>query len=312
MIAVQKARSVNQTKKSSRFPGFLLIPLRTRTVHIAVASTLTAACARPAAYPPRFDGASGTASVDPGAVREVRNEPSGHVLIGTVTARCRADSGVRTIHSAWLADVDCSEGLLTAALREKAAAVGGRVLVGRECSHHEYSCSDVWKSELVTCSAKVAARSVWRPTKPVGATGKPIPGMPIPRPPAAPVDERVLEVGSPSELPALEYASPHQAFRVKVSFAPVGPVRQFSPRETERVNELAVLSPAHVVMGDIGARCYGECERAAVRYAVRAAAARVGATDVVGISCVRTRVGFSCTGRAARPEADPETNFLAR
>jgi hypothetical protein len=97
-----------------------------------------------------------------------------------------------------------------------------------------------------------------------------------------------------------------------VSFSPTDAARQFAPRPPDRVNELAVVPPGRVVMGDIAAHCRGQCDRAAVRYAVRAAAARIGATDVAGIACVRSKHGFLCTGRAARPEVDAEADLIAR
>jgi hypothetical protein len=214
-------------------------------------------------------------------VREVRTKPTEQALLGQVQARCRADEGVRSIRHAWLADVDCSEDLLVAGLKEKAAAAGGQLLVGRVCTRDEHACGHVWKSTLITCAANVAGL-VASPTAVGLAT-------------------------------ATEYGSPLQAFRVRVSFSPVNPkAAPRAPRDPGRVNELAVFPPTHVVMGDATARCRGECDRPTVRYAVRAAAARVGATDVAGITCVTARDGFVCTGRAARPEADPETNLLAR
>jgi hypothetical protein len=301
------------TKKTFRSSAFLLKPLRPYAVHSAVAlafASSTAGCGHASADPARFSGRYGTGTVDPALVREVRNKPSAYVMLGRVAARCRADAGVRSIRDGWLADVDCSEELLAASLREKAASVGGDALVGRECTRDEYSCDDVWKSTLITCSAKVASSAGLRPSagarRPMAYTATTVPAP-------QPVGSRAADASLPAPpTSTLEYGSPSQAFRVKVSFSPAGSNGQRAPREPDRVNELAVLPPSRVVMGDIAARCRGECERAAVRYAVRAAAARVGATDVVGIACVSTKHGFLCTGTAARPEADPETNFLAR
>jgi hypothetical protein len=272
----------------------------------------SAGCGRASADPARFAGRQGIPTVAASSIREVKNKPSAYLMLGDVTARCRVDEGVRSMREAWLADVDCSEDLLAAALREKAASVGGELLVGRECTHDEQSRGELWKSTLVSCSAKVAARSV-RPAYVI--QGRATSFIVVTRPEASPdlpAGESMRGTASPQPGARLEYDSPSQAFRVRVAFTPVAPVRQFAPRDPDHVNELAVLPPSHVVMGDISARCRDDCERAAVRYAVRAAAARVGAPDVVGVACVTAKRGLLCTGRAARPEADPETNMLAR
>jgi len=311
----KKDEKLNTTRNSSRLPAFLLNSLRSRTVSRVVAASFaiaTAGCGRASADPARFSGRYGTGRIEPAAMREARNMPHGHVALGPVTARCRADEGVRAMRDTWLADVDCSEDLLAAALRERASAVGGDLLVGRGCTHDEQSRGELWKSTLVTCWATVAAGPGAQPTTtPVDSNGRPLAGADFVRP--APPEPTYRDVGFVREPPApLEYGSPTEAFRVKVGFVPARSAHQYASRQPGRVNELAVLPPSHVVMGDIAARCRGECDRAAVRYAVRAAAARVGATDVVGIVCIAAKHGFLCTGRTARPEADPETNFLAR
>lgn len=254
------------------------------------------ACARPNGEAPRFSGRYGAGRIESARVGDLRSKPGGFSTLGHVTVRCRADEGVRSLRDEWLGDVDCSEDLLVAALREKAAEVGGQVLVGRECRYDEQRRGDLWKSTLVTCSAEVAASFAPVPVEP-GSSQSALPGG-------------GWSAGDGAEKP---FESPAQAFRVKVTFNAVDPEGLArKPRPADTVAELAVLPPSDVVLGDVVARCRHDCERGAVRYAVRAAAARVGATDVAGIACVRLHSGFLCTGQAARPEADPETNFLAR
>src|SRR5262245_1135666 len=116
-------------------------------------------CGHASADPARFSGRYGTGSIAPAMVREVRNKPPGYAILGHVKARCSADEGVRSIRYASLADVDCSEDLLAAALREKAARVGGELLLGRECTRDEQAPCDAWKSTLITCSATVTTSS---------------------------------------------------------------------------------------------------------------------------------------------------------
>src|SRR5205823_4815898 len=123
------------------------------------------------------------------------SRPPGYEIIGQVRARCRIDDGVVAIDGESLADVDCSEGLLEAALREKAAAVHGETLVGFHCEVTSQPRGDAYDSSLHTCSALVAARASAdeRPDVTVDAT-------------------RVAAYGSPSE-----------AFEVKIRLRATDP-----------------------------------------------------------------------------------------
>jgi hypothetical protein len=242
---------------------------------LAFAAFLVVGCGRASGEPARYDGRLG---VPPVSVADVRVEPSRppeYELLGEVKARCRADDGAVELDGEMLADVDCSDALLRAALQEKAASVGGELLVGLRCDVSAQHQGDLFGSELHTCSARVAA-------------------------PRSAVKRDVI--APPSQGP---YASPGQSFDVKVSLRPDDPNAQ--PRHavpSERVAELAYVPPGRVVLGDIVARCREGCDRAVVRHAVRAAAGRVGASDVVGVACVQRHDGWLCTGRATRPEID--------
>ena len=261
---------------------------------LMVAAFAISGCARASGEPARFSGRYGQGHVDPALVGELRVKPFGYAMLGQVTARCRVDDGVRELQDESLADVDCSEVLLVAALKEKASDVGGHVLIGRECRADEQRRGELWKSTLLTCSAKVGVG----PGDPVRA------GVPV----STELDPLAVRPSAPRE-----YESPATAYRITVSFnPPVAPSAARPARPPDGVSELAVLPPSDILMGDIVARCKNDCDRAAVRYAVRAAAARIGATDIVGIVCVAKHSGILCTGKAARPESDPETNLLAR
>ncbi|HVW27308.1 MAG TPA: hypothetical protein VHC69_18210 [Polyangiaceae bacterium] len=204
--------------------------------------------------------------------------PETALYLGDVVARCRADSGVVAIDHESLADVDCSETLLVSALREKAASVGGAALVGLRCTATTESSDGALASVLRSCSAAVAGAAT-------DANG-------------------AFRRGAPPEFVLQDY-DPSEAFSVKVTLVPAE--ERPAPRQpipSDAVTELAFVPPGRVVVGDIVAKGNGPCSRAAVRHAVRAAAGRVGATDVVGIACVRRERGFVCTGRATRPEID--------
>ena len=240
-----------------------------------------AGCGRASALPALYTGR--VADRVTGA-EGVTTEPAlapGYEVLGDVVSRCRADDGVVEFDGESLADVDCSDALLLAGLREKAASVGGTALVGLRCVAVPESKGELLASEVHSCSAFVAA-----------ATD------------AAPMEHGAAR---PDEAFAPPYASPREAFRVSVSVVPseATPLRR-KAISSDSVAELAVVPPGRVVVGDIVAACSDECGRAAVRQGVRAAAGRVGATDVVGISCVHRDEGWLCTGRATRPEIDED------
>ena len=233
-------------------------------------------CARAGAQPAFYSGRVGGGAVAPASVAIVPAVPGGYRLVGDVVARCRADEGVVALDREWLADVDCSDGLLVAALREKAALVGGAALVGVRCTQTDESRDGALSSALHSCSAMVAANA--------GAM-------------------RPLSESAP--VAVAPYRSPSEAFSVRVTLVPAerAPFRRRAV-PSDSVAELAFVPPGRVVVGDIVAKCSADCGRDAVRHGVRAAAGRVGATDVVGVACVRREHGFLCTGQATRPEID--------
>jgi hypothetical protein len=241
---------------------------------VGISAALTG-CGLGSASPPRFSGYTRRGPVDSANVRMAPTLPAGYEAIGRIDARCRADDGVVGIDDESLADVDCSEALLGAAIREKAAEVGGEVLVGLTCRQSVDRRSDGLESTLYVCFANVA----------------------MPR------DTTSTCRGTPAEGAGPVWRA-EEAFDVAVSVRPVdSSARPRRAAPTERVAELAFLPIGRVVMGDIVARG-PEADRAAVRHAVRAAAGRVGASDVVGIACVHDDDGWLCTGRATRPEVD--------
>jgi hypothetical protein len=266
-------------------------------------------CGRAAGEAARFTGHLGRVSLGGVPVRDVAVRPPGYETLGSVVATCRVDEGVVAIDDGWLSDVDCSDRLLTDAIRAKAAAVGGAVLVGRTCTAGAEPRGELLGSTLHTCSAKVAAPALTAGLRDAGR-----------RDPAAlraaPGDASDADPASARDRPwaaEVSYPNVEDAWRVAIRFAPADPgAEPHRSRPADRVAELSIAPVGRVVVGDIVARCRGRCDRGAVRYAVRATAARVGATDVVGIACVRGRSGWLCTGQATRPEADPETTAAAR
>jgi hypothetical protein len=243
-------------------------------------------CSGTTGHAPRYSGRS-AAPVSVSAVRIAALLPPGYDALGKASVTCRAEEGVVAIDGDSLSDVACSDAFLAAALREKASTVGGNLLVGLDCRKDAVSHGSSQRAMLHQCSARVAV------------------GVEPPKGEPSGIDDGA----SPSiDTLGLPFASPDDAFRVKVKFTPLdrsGMPRP--PRDPETVAELEGVPPGRVVLGDVVTRCHDVCGRDAVRYGVRAAAARVGATAVSDIECVRTEAGWLCTGRASRPEIDEPT-----
>jgi hypothetical protein len=234
-----------------------------------------------------FDGRARPSFVSPGMVRQVEALPSGYDSLGKVAAGCRATEGQTRIDGAWLCDVDCNSARLVGALRERAAAVGGDLLIGLRCGSQVHK--DALRQVDVSCSAEVG------------------------RPGYALMEERPM--ASETEKPAQEEASPTRfsdAWRIRVDFtpAPVGSHR--SPLRGDLVRELDYLPPSHVSMGDVVTRCEESCRESSLRSGLRTVAGRGGATDVVDVRCVQRGLGLVCSATAAGYQVDPDTDPRAR
>ena len=200
--------------------------------------------------------------------------PAGHRELGQATASCVLTSA-RSLRGAWLSDVDCSEQRIRAAIRERAAAVGGTVLVALECRSERRRSprSDaVWVA--VRCDTTVAAPR----TAPEG-----------PRQPKS----------SPTH-------GATEAWRIRVDYQPVLEVARRAPRAPDTVRELATMPPSHLRLGDIITWCEEGCSERGVYDGLFATAGRMGASDVVGINCVERRGGWLCSATAAGYRVEPD------
>jgi len=212
--------------------------------------------------------------------------PTGYRTLGQVRAECdreepafgELEKGETSCRS--LGELMCSEELLAGALREKAADVGGTVLVGRQCQSS--SSSD---ETTITCAAEVAAAEDE----------------------AAPVT--AAKRAAVSETVPLRSAG--EAWEIDVKFTALQNVAR-ATRSSHLVNELAEKPPQNIVLGDLFARCGGDCSNAALRESLRVAAGRVGASDVVGVRCLHKGDDMVCSARATAPIADPRVVAAAR
>jgi hypothetical protein len=221
-------------------------------------------------------------------VRELSSLPTGYDSIGQLRATCRLTERQRSLHGQWLSDVDCGVPRLVQALRERAAEVGGELLIGRRCASQIHR--RVLGQSNVSCRAEVG-----RPTAET-RSGRPLD----------------LAAAQPAQAPADAAPSASEAWRVQVDFTPADEHAPRPVQRTDLVNELAYLPVTHVRLGDIVTRCERGCSEAAARAGLRTVAGRMGATDVVDVHCVSRASGFVCTAVAAGYEADPRTEPRAR
>ena len=237
----------------------------------------------------RFEGHARTAIATPAELRTVDSLPDGHESLGRVSAHCTLTRGQVALQGEWLSDVDCSRGRLVRALRERAADVGGELLVDLHCG------SQINKGALqrinVFCRAEVARAS------------------------DSLLGRRSLRPGRRSQSPALPSEQEPRAsegWRIRADYTPQGTGQQRPPRRADLVEELAILPVSHVRLGDIVTRCESGCSQRGARAGLLTVAARLGANALVGTRCVRHNRGFFCTGTASAYEVDPELDPRAR
>jgi hypothetical protein len=253
-----------------------------------VAAALATNCAsspRPAAH---FSGQQEQPIATAEQVELLGAVPPEAVLLGVVGAECTLTQNRLGIDEEWLSDVDCSQGRLIWALREKAASVGGTVLVDRRCESDVVSEGEGQRRVHLECEAQVARGKVKpRVRDPNEGAGNP-PGL------DHELSERVVDPDASA------------AWRILVNFRATSPVIKRSPLRGDLVHEHDLLPVDRVPLGRVVAHCERECSLKSVRAAVRIAAGRIGATDVVRTRCTRWGEGWLCIGTAARFERVPD------
>jgi hypothetical protein len=235
-----------------------------------------------------FDGRARAPLAQPDQLVEVRDLPAGYRTLGRAAATCTLTEGSRELRGAWLSDVDCSETRLRAAVRERAAAVGGELLVGMGCHSEQRGARGEIQRTAIVCRADVA-----RPTEAALSTRELAPPAP-----AVPWGE---------ELPASG-----EAWRIRVDYTPSPGLQRRSPRRSDSIGELPTLPPSHRHLGDIVTRCTTGCTERGAYDGLLAAAGRMGASDVVDVGCVRQGEGWLCSAMAAGYRTDPEQDPAAR
>lgn len=215
--------------------------------------------------------------------------PAGYEAFGQLQAECEAWAEGSPVEGQWLVDFDCNERRLRGALREKAAAVGGLLLVRERCgTAQRNSAANARAGEggRLVCRARVA-----RPDDAERAR------QPLTREGGSPVAS--VLAASPSEAAALDDPTGTAAWKIRVSYTGQNPVLAAPavPVPASAVHEWPELPASHRAVGTVITSCEGGCTLDAMRASVRVVAGRLGAADVAGVRCVPRGEGWSCIGR---------------
>ncbi len=119
-------------------------------------------------------------------------------------------------------------------------------------------------------------------------------------------EARLGRLDPEARLPALVAVPPsfaEYASDSRVSFVPALARISRDARSGDSVGDRPLSSPSHIVLGELEATCSG-CSEALTRDALRAAAGRLGASDVVGVRCASDGRGYRCLGQAAAPQSE--------
>lgn len=239
-------------------------------------------------------GVSYSGSSQPRVVEPIRlgagdRAPEGHERLGRVSAECERVDARDGLDGARLSDVGCSAGLLRAAIRERAASAGGAFLVGESCGADD----PTRRGGSLECAAEV-----WGPAERVAQPSEPPPPEPLPP---------NVDPWGPAAPLGVAYGAVEDAWHVCVDYWPAAGQAGRTPVPIEAVTEVAFHRVGTVVLGSVRATSDGDRRMASVRGALRAAAARAGATSLVDVRCVVLGDEQTCIATIAAPEvAEPE------
>ncbi len=219
-----------------------------------------------------FDGRLEPPLAEARAIETIATLPAGYERLGRVAAHCQPASVTVRWQGEWLSDVDCSLERLQSVLKERAAAVGGEVLVDLHCGSRPVRSTS---SDLV-CRAdvgrRVAARArSWRPENDAS-----------------------------------------EAWLIRVDFTPTGGEVARPYRPVSEVHELPYAPPSHVPLGELVTSCARGCSERGAHEGLRAAAARRGANAIAEPSCRAHGDGWLCTATATAYRVDPDRDPRAR
>jgi hypothetical protein len=249
----------------------------TRTARLAPLLLWAAGCQPAARSAGDFDGRTEAPSTEARAVRTVETLPLGYERLGRVAAHCRPVSVSPRWEAEWLSDVDCSVERLTRVLGERAAEVGGELLVNPRCSSRPVRP----ESFDLVCRAEVGRRA----------------------------DSFGVHRFVRAWRPANEAS---EAWLIRVDFTPTGSEFARPSRPASEVHELPDTPVSHVALGELATSCGRGCSERGAHEGLRAAAARRGANAIAQPSCRAHADGWLCTATATAYRVDPEHDPRAR
>lgn len=230
-----------------------------------------------------FSGQRGPRVAEVAQLEAGDQPPPGLERRGRLAAACTLVDARDGLDGERLSDVGCSPALLRAALREAAVGAGGSWLGSERCEPP----GEARVGRRVECSAEV-----YGPRDPSRFVA-PAVEAPLnvdPRGPAAPL------------TPA--YGSVHQAWDIELDYSPAPGAPRRAPLAPGQVSEIDFPRVGHVRLGDVRARGDADCAPETLRGALWAAAARVGASSVVGVRCVDEGDARECVASLAAPEVE--------
>jgi hypothetical protein len=262
------------------------MPCRSFWAILATSLAVSACAANGVSY----SGASRPRVAHPLQLESADRGPSAQERLGQLSAACTRIDVSDGLDSARSSDVSCSNAFLLAALRDRAAAVGGMTLVDSDC---EPEVEHGKATRHLECSAEV-----WGPSD--GKRADVAEALPLnvdPRGPAAPL--------------APGYGSVGDAWRVLIDYWPAKGSKPHAAVESAQVVEVDFPRVGHVALGDLRARAEEGVAEDSLRSALRAAAARIGATSIVAVRCVAGEGKHICVASVAAPEAEAEPGVVA-
>lgn len=254
---------------------------------------LTTACAPAVRQAVAYSGAEHEPYASAAELVSVATLPAGYEAFGQLEATCDAWAEGSPVEGQWLVDLDCSERRLRGALREKAAAVGGALLVRERCgSGQRTNAGQRAGGGRLVCRARVA-----RPDRSERAR------QPLTGEPSAPLAPTLA--ANPAEAASLDDPTGTAAWKIRVSYAGrnPAPTAPAVPVPASAVHEWPELPASHQAVGTVLASCDEGCTLEAMRASVRVVAGRLGAGDVAGVRCVPRGEAWSCVGRVLAPSA---------
>lgn len=224
-----------------------------------------------------YSGSSQRASLEPALLGSGDEAPAGLQRLGHVSAGCTLADTSAGFEGVRSSDLACSPAFLRAAVRQRAAKAGGTFLVDAECDPEGDAMPP--GTRRASCSA-----DVWGPRESAGGAA-------------------ALETAWPEALPAPPFREVDEAWRALVDYWPVAGVEPRAAIADGQVGEVDFPRVGLTRLGDVRARADGPCSVDTLRAALRAAAARVGATRVVDVRCATSDEAPFCIASLAAPEA---------